>query len=353
MDMWACANPQTILDGVKKPGWIKMMKDCHMKGFFVTSFDVTNAIPIEDVAAVKHILDEEGFEMIGIGVPLGHPEGLDTPCYTFHEGWHIRHDINNELVRWCNAITPQLVKDTKKCMEEQREVGIKGMFWDDDLRQGNYEGDVQGCFCDDCIAEFAEKFKDVIPGNFSRESLRPVIAKDPTGLDEDQLALREAWMKFNCDRVTYFMDETNIDGMQNGIMVMHNGDRRHGIDIPDIIKVVPDCLFRVGELMFGDESFEKPGNKRALVAGVLKHMELMGDVSRIYSESTVYPHGALTPENLRQKIVLERKCGIENINLMGVERMNSIHYYNMLRDNYERFEEIQKEFTLDNLDLVE
>jgi len=79
----------------------------------------------------------------------------------------------------------------------------------------------------------------------------------------------------------------------------------------------------------------------------------MGDVSRIYSESTVYPHGALTPENLRQKIVLERKCGIENINLMGVERMNSIHYYNMLRDNYERFEEIQKEFTLDNLDLVE
>ena len=105
--------------------------------------------------------------------------------------------------------------------------------------------------------------------------------------------------------------------------------------------------------MFDDAAFEAPGNKRALVEGALQHMELMGDVSHIYSESTVYPHGALTPENLRQKIVLERKCGIENINLMGVERMNSEHYYTMLRDNYERFKEIEKEFTLETLDKVE
>ena len=111
MDIWACAGTNTILDGVKKPGWLKMMKDSHIKGFFVTSFDVTNAIPIENVAAVKHILDEEGFDMIGIGIPLGHPEGLDTPCYTFHDGWHIRRDINNELVPWCNAITPQLISE--------------------------------------------------------------------------------------------------------------------------------------------------------------------------------------------------------------------------------------------------
>ena len=141
--------------------------------------------------------------------------------------------------------------------------------------------------------------------------------------------------------------------MQNGIMVMHRGDRRHGIDIADIRRAVPDCLFRVGELMFDDKSFEAPGNKRALVESVLRHMELMGDISRIYSESTVYPHGALTPENLRQKIVLERKCGIENINLMGVERMNNEVYYTMLRDNYQQFAEIEKEFTLETLDRVE
>ena len=47
MKMWACAGTKTILDGVKKPGWIKMMKECHMNGFLVTSFDVTNADHIE------------------------------------------------------------------------------------------------------------------------------------------------------------------------------------------------------------------------------------------------------------------------------------------------------------------
>lgn len=353
MKIWACAGTDTILNGIQKNGWIKMMKDAHIEGFLVTSFDVTNAIPLEKVAKVKHILDDEGFIMIGIGLPLGHPEGLDTPCYTFHEGWHIRRDIEGNLVRWCNAITPQLIADTKKHMEELRDIGIKAMFWDDDLRQGNYEGDVQGCFCDECLTEFSEKYKAILTGPASRTALKKVIAKVPAGLSEEEMALREAWMKFNCDRVTRFMKETTVDGMQNGIMVMHKGDRRHGIDIAEIRRAVPDCLFRVGELMFDDAAFEAPGNKRALVEGVLQHMELMGDVSRIYSESTVYPHGALTPENLRQKIVLERKCGIENINLMGVERMNSEHYYTMLRDNYERFKEIEKEFTLETLDKVE
>ena len=353
MKMWACAGTQTILEGVNKPGWIKMMKAAHIEGFLVTSFDVTNAIPMENVAKVKHILDQEGFDMIGIGLPLGHPEGLDTPCYTFHEGWHIRRDIEGNLVRWCNAITPQLIADTRKHMLELQSIGVKAMFWDDDLRQGNYEGDVQGCFCDECLAEFSERYKAIVNGHISRAALKKVIAKVSDGLDEESMALREAWMEFNCERVTRFMKETTVPGMQNGIMVMHNGDRRHGIDIAAIRRVVPDCLFRVGELMFDDEAFEAPGNKRALVESVLRHMEQMGDVSRIYSESTVYPHGALTPENLRQKIVLERKCGIENINLMGVERMNSEAYYTMLRDNYQQFAEIEKEFTLETLDRVE
>ena len=353
MDMWACATVHTILDNAPKGDWLQMMRESHIDGFMVLSYDVTEDIPMEKIAAVKDILDEEGFGMMGIGIPVGHPAGLDTPHFTFHEGWHTRRDIHNQPVCWTNAITPQLIADATKYMEDLREIGIRTMFWDDDLRQGEYEGDVQGCFCDECLAEFAEKNKDVLPTGFSRDSLRGVVAKDPVGLNEEQMALREAWMQFNCDRVTDFMVKTTIEGMQGGIMVMHKGDRRHGIDVPAIAKAVPDCLFRVGELMFDDAAFEAPANKRALVEGVLKHMALMGDVSKIYSESTVFPHGALTPENLRRKIMLERQCGLEHINLMGVERMNDVAYYHMLRDNYERFAETQKEFTLDNLHTVE
>lgn len=93
--------------------------------------------------------------------------------------------------------------------------------------------------------------------------------------------------------------------------------------------------------MFDDAHFEVPENRRALVRSILQHKALMGDPENIFSESTVYPHGALTPENLRRKIVLERRCGLENICLMGVERMNSPAYYQMLRDNYDRFEAVE------------
>lgn len=349
MKVWACAQVETILNGVRTPGWLDMMKACRFEGFFVITYDVTAGVDVSDIAKVMHILDEEGYSMIACGVPVGHPVGLDTPCYTFHEGWHIRKDINGELVPWCSAVTPQLIRDAKNHMYELRRLGVKGMFWDDDLRQGNYEGGVQGCFCDECIKEFAETYASGLPGNICRETLRPVLKRNPAGLAPEQLDLRERWMRFNCERITRFMRDTAVDGVRNGIMVMHNGDRRHGIDIPEIRKAVPGCMFRVGELMFDDSSFELPENKRALARGVLRHMALMGDISGIYSESTVYPHGALTPENLRRKIILERKCGIENINLMGVERMNSERYYHMLRDNYDLFESTEKELTLDNI----
>lgn len=346
MDLWACARPQTILEGAKTPGWFSMMRAAHIKGFMVLSYNVSFPIPLEDLARVWRLLTEEGFEMISLAVPLGHPEGLDTPCHTAHEGWHIRRDINGALVRWCNAITPAFTRDMIARVAELRDLGIKTVFWDDDLRQGNHQGDVQGCFCDACIAEFAENYRHVIPRGFSRETLRPVIPRDPAGLNEDQLRLREAWMDFHCARVTGFLEQTNLDGMENGLMVMHRGDRRHGIDLPAIRQRLPRFLFRVGEHVFNDKAFDQKEKRVDLVESILTHLALMGDPDRIFSESTVYPHGALSPENLKRKILLERKCGLRHINLMGVERMNSPLYYQMLRDNYSLFEETEKEFTL-------
>lgn len=344
MKIWACAEPKTLFEGFRSGAWIRKMRECGIEGFLVLSVDVSREIPVEDIRRVKGLLDAEGFDMIGCGLALGHPEGLDTPCFTYHEGWHIRRDIDNREVRWCNAVTPQLIADLREKMVQQKQLGIDKFFWDDDLRQGNHEGDIQGCFCDDCLAEFAETYKDTVPENFCRESLRPVVAEYARGLSPEQEALRQSWVRFQCDRITRFMAETTVEGVRNGIMVMHNGDTRHGIDIPAIRKAVPDCLFRVGEYMFDDAMFEVPENRKSLTDSIRKHMALMGEPENIFSESTVYPHGALTPENLRQKILLERKCGLENICLMGLERMNSEGYYTMLRENYGRFADTEKEY---------
>ena len=350
MDIMACAAPDTVLEGAKTPGWMKRMRESHIRGFFVTAYDVSEEIDPEKLSEVKRILGEEGFEVFGIGLPVGHPAGLDTPRYTFHEGWHIRRDIEGRETPWQNAVTPRLIEDARKRVLILKEIGFPAMFWDDDLRMGNHEGDVQGCFCEACLEDFRESRPELAPRIGSREDLRPVLKKDPRGLSEEALTLREAWMDFTSSRVTAFMRETAVEGVKNGIMVMHNGDRRHGIDIPAIRKAVPDCLFRVGELMFDDKSFEKPENRRSLAESVLRHMALMGDPDRIWSESTVYPHGALSPENLRRKIVLERKCGLFHINLMGVERMNSPAYYKMLRESYGEFLETGPSLTLENLD---
>lgn len=347
MKLWACAQVATVIDRAKDPSWLKMMHDCRIDGFLLLCFDVSEEIPPETAAKARNLLIDDGFDVIGIGVPLGHPEGLDTPHFTFHEGWHIRHDIDDNEVRWCNAITPQLIADVRGNVEKLKELGFDKMIWDDDLRQGNHEGDVQGCFCDSCLAEFSCLLGEKI----TREMLRPVLREDAAGLTAEQLYLREKWMDFTCDRITRFMRETTVPGVQNGIMIMHNGDRRHGLDIAAIQKAVPDCIFRVGELMFDDESFEVPENRRSLVRSILRHKALMGDPAKIFSESTAYPHSALTPENLRRKIVLERRCGLENICLMGVERMNSPAYYQMLTANYDHFASITQDIF--DPDLVE
>lgn len=175
MKLWACAAPDTIIEGAKKPGWMRMMYDCRIHGFLHTCFDVSEEIPLETTAEAMHILREEGFEAIGIGLALGHPEGLDTPHFTYHEGWHIRRDINGREVRWCNTVTPQLIADIRGHVEKLKETGVRRIFWDDDLRQGNHEGDVQGCFCDDCLQQFSDGFGAEV----TREMLRPVLKRIP------------------------------------------------------------------------------------------------------------------------------------------------------------------------------
>lgn len=85
------------------------------------------------------------------------------------------------------------------------------------------------------------------------------------------------------------MKATAVSGIQTGIMVMHDGDRRHGIDIPAIRRAVPDCLFRVGEGHFQDRSFERNADHAEEVGSIRAHMELIGNPEFCYSETTVFP----------------------------------------------------------------
>jgi len=86
MKIWACAEPQTLFEGFRSGAWIRKMRECGIEGFLVLSVDVSREIPAEDVRQVKRLLDTEGFDMIGCGLALGHPEGLDTPLLYLPRG---------------------------------------------------------------------------------------------------------------------------------------------------------------------------------------------------------------------------------------------------------------------------
>ena len=120
-----------------------------------------------------------------------------------------------------------------------------------------------------------------------------------------------------CDAILDFVKKTVPEGMTPGIMVMYNGDRRHGVDIARIKAAFPDLLVRVGEAHFEDASFTAKGAQQAITRSIQTHLGLVGSVQNAFSESTVYPENALSPENLVQKLRVEICAGLRNLYLMS------------------------------------
>lgn len=130
-------------------------------------------------------------------------------------------------------------------------------------------------------------------------------------------ALTDAWETFQCDSILQFLEQATPEGVIPCPMVMHNGDRRHGLDIRRIRARFPDAIVRVGEGHFSDESFLHPVGRAAIAASIRRHMTLIGSPEYAFSETTTYPVGALSPENFVEKMRLEIDCGLRNIFLMS------------------------------------
>ena len=139
-------------------------------------------------------------------------------------------------------------------------------------------------------------------------------------------------MDFQCENLVAYLRGILPDGMRLGFMAMHNGDRRHGIDLPMIRKALPDTFFRVGEGHFGDASFLHPQARASLEASICTHMALAGGSENCCSESTVYPAGALSPENWIRKMEIEIDCGLRHLYLMSGTRFFDDVYWEALAE---------------------
>ena len=289
-----------------------------------------------EILRAKAVLEEKGFRVNALSLPVGHPgnalnpedESLDLEL---PPAWRYRVLPDGNKEYFCACIEEKMIADNRELVEFCRDAGFAQLFFDDDLRMGAHGDKIRGCYCDHCLQAFSQ----LISKKITREEIARAC--------EEKNELSEQWIQYNCDKITGFMKATAVSGIQTGIMVMHHGDRRHGIDIPAIRRAVPDCLFRVGEGHFQDQSFERDADHAEEVGGIRAHMELIGNPEFCYSETTVFPPNALSAENLVKKAELAIREGIRQIFLMSGTWLMTEPYWEALAARREMLEALAAE----------
>ena len=288
--------------------------------------------PEEEIARARRVLEDEGFRTGVINLPCGHGgNALDPNDETLRleisDRWQMRADETGRRYPTAACIEEKMIADSRSANEVFRQMGYRRLICDDDLCLGPWGKGLRGCFCERCMAEFS-----ALAG-------RRVDRSELMNVEND--ALRSQWMDYQCAKVTRFLTETTPLDMQGGIMVMHNGDRRHGVDIPAIRAAMPeDFMLRVGEGHFDDAAFLDPRAQASLEASILNHLTLFGDDERCYSESTVFPANALSPENWIRKMELEIRCGLRNLFLMSGTWFFTDPYWKLLARSLPRLAEL-------------
>lgn len=302
-----------VLDPVEGPPTLAMLKDAGVTCIWIWGFFFGKLwSPVADMVRARDILEAYGFETGVIQLPVGHPgnslnpedESLDLKL---PETWRYRIDLHGNPVYYCADIEQTMIEDNRKSIEVLYEAGFTRFFMDDDLRLEVFGSEIGGCFCDFCLAEFNGAYGRAM----TREGMQACLLDKETNRE----VLRD-WTTYSCSKVTRFMKSMELSGVQLGIMVMHFGDERHGIDIPSLRRDCERVMLRVGESHFEDGDFATPADKAMELSGILFHMNLMGQ-DDVYSETTVFPPRSLTPDHLLFKAKMAVAAGVPNILFMS------------------------------------
>ncbi len=304
--------PGEILDPATSAHRIALMKSAGVKTVWLDVYAYGNRLATpEQIREAKALLESHNFTVQALTVPVGHGGAAlsgdaGDPGVPAH--WRLRQSPEGVSLPYLSCIRDKtMIKESREVAEELYALGFTELFYDDDLRVGHWGQALRGCCCPDCMRAFYEKYPQ-----YAHLSAPDIFA---TAIEGDPLW--NAWCDVQCDAVLEFMKETVPKGMTPGIMVMHNGDCRHGVDILRIKAAFDRVLFRVGEGHFEDASFTRPTAESEILHSVLSHLAKIGSTEHAFSESTVYPENALTPENLVQKLRLEVRAGLRNIFLMS------------------------------------
>ena len=197
-------------------------------------------------------------------------------------------------------------KEGARAIQELYErYGVFDYFLDDDFRFSSSPDLIGGCVCDECRADFLRK--SGLNENRWEEVLADVRNRSDT-------ALTRAWVDYFCDRLTmcFRAYQSAVPEVDVGIMVMYMGCERAGIRLDDY----KGALFRVGEGGFNDGWYGSVKTKTIELYSSLFHRRFCSP-GRAFSETTVFPEGTLSAENMASKLAVSTICDVRNTCFMS------------------------------------
>jgi hypothetical protein len=263
----------------------------------------------EGLVKARKVVEDAGFHWHVINVPLGHPgdalgdqtgatptappgawKNARRPDGTWYSGTSLHAPATAENVAALRALAP---------------LNPDIVFLDDDFRLATGPGVIGGCFCDEHKARFlslhgyTEARWEELLDDVRQRRMTPLL---------------RAWTSFTCDELTgsFHAQQAAIPGVALGNMIMYLGAEKAGIRLKDY----RDAPFRVGELMFNDDSF---GSVKArcdeLFSSLFHRRFAQRELS--YSETTAYPHDQLSGKNLAAKLAVSTLSDVPNTMFMS------------------------------------
>jgi hypothetical protein len=264
----------------------------------------------EEIRNLADQLENEGFNVQVINLPLGHPGdalGIDDPTdnlATPPGHWKNACTYDGQLYSG-TSIHPPAVEENIRALLEIEKFGFKTVFMDDDFRVGRMPGVIGGCFCGECKTEFLDKY-GYGPAEW-KELIESVESRTPS-------KVLRSWVEHFCDKETNMFNvmQDAVPEMQLGNMIMYFGSEKAGIEL----ERYRDVPFRVGEFMFDDKGFGSVKGKTDELFSVLFHRRFARP-ALAYSETTAFPADALSARNLAAKLCISTISDVRNTMFMS------------------------------------
>jgi hypothetical protein len=262
---------------------------------------------MEDILNWKAKIEKKGIAVHSLSVPFGHPSnslGGDTSFDVSPQNWPRSVDVDGKKYSG-TSVHPVVTEENIVVIQKAGRAGFKKLFLDDDFRLARSPGTIGGCFCDWHKQDFTTKYGCneqtwmQLKQDIKNRELSPVLKN---------------WIEYNCDQLTnsFRAQQAAAPGVALGIMVMYLGSEKAGIRLNDY----KGSLFRVGELMFEDKSFNPVKGKTDELFSALFHRRFVTP-EMAFSETTAYPADKLSAKNMAAKLHISTIADIRNTMMMS------------------------------------